>query len=90
MSSALSAIYVHKMEQISVGIQILHIHAVDTRCRELLGGTEGFLYHAAVDDILKLGSHKSCALARLYMLELHNLINISLNFKGYTISKISC
>ena len=44
----------------------------------------------SVDDIFKLCSYESCALARLYMLELQNLIYVSLNFKRNAVSKISC
>ena len=58
--------------------------------RELLGGTEGLLYYTAADDIFQLGSDKCSALARLNMLKLQYLVNISVNLNGHAILKFSC
>ena len=42
------------------------------------------------NEICKVCSYESCALTRLYMLKLHDLIYVAFNLKCNAVSKISC
>ena len=60
---------IHKVVQIAVIIQILHVLALNASFIVLIIRVEGTLGYSAGHNVLHLGTNKSCALARLYMLE---------------------
>src|SRR5699024_10176004 len=84
------SLVIHEIVEISVVVQVLHIHSVDSCLRELLCGTEGFLHHASADNVFQFCSNKSSALSWFYVLELKNLNNVSVDFQRNAISEISC
>ena len=81
---------VHEVIQIPVRVQILHIHPINSCLGEFLCGTEGFLNHAAADDIFQFCSDKSGSLSGFYVLELDNLVNASFHLQRNAVSKITC
>ena len=81
---------IHEMEQISVAVQILHVHTVNPRCREFLRRAESLLNHASVDDILQLRPDEGCSFTGFNVLKLNYLINIAFKLNGNTISEIAC
>ena len=81
---------IHEVEKVSILVKELHVNLIDSRGRELLRRTEGSLYYAAVDDVLNLCSDESSTLSRLNMLELHDLINDSVDLQSNTVSEITC
>ena len=89
-SDLLISIGIHEVEKVSILVKELHVNLIDSRGRELLCRTEGSLYYAAVDDVLNLCSDESSTLSRLNMLELHDLINDSVDLQSNTVSEITC
>ena len=69
----LEGLRVHEVVHVTIIVEILHILTVDVCWRELLGRTECTLDYTTVDNVSKLRSYESCALTRLYMLELDDL-----------------
>ena len=85
----LKGLHVHEIIEIAIIVEILHLLALNDRVLEFIGWVEGALSDRARDDILELGADESGALARLYVLELDDLKNLSVHVESDTVFEIS-
>ena len=90
ISDGLVAAAFASLPQPGQSILILHLAALYESLLELSSRVEGGLSNRTGYDVLHLDTNKSSALARLYMLELNNLIYGSINLNCQTVSEISC
>ena len=81
---------IHKVVEVAVGVKILKIATLNNSILKLCCGVEGSLTDSTGNNISVLGSYKCCALTGFNVLELNNLINLTLHFKGKTVLKIAC
>ena len=81
---------VHEVVKVAVVVAVLHAAALDERFLELRGGVEAGLDDSAGDDVLHLRAHERRALAGLDVLELDDLHDLAVHFKGYSVAKIAC
>ena len=81
---------VHEVVQVTVIVGVLHILALDVRVLEFIGGVKGALGHCARHDVLHLGTDESCALSGLDVLELDDLIHVTVHVERQTVSEIAC
>ena len=69
----LESFHIHKVVKFAVIVEILHILALYVCVFVLIGGAESLFNNSTGDNILKLCSYESCALAGFNVLELNNL-----------------
>ena len=81
---------VHEVVKVAVVVAVLHAAALDERFLELRGGVEAGLGDSAGDDVLHLHADERRALAGLDVLELDDLHDLAVHFKGYSVAKIAC
>ena len=86
----LIGLVVHEVVQVTFIVQILHLAALYESLLELSSRVEGGLSNRTGYDVLHLDTNKSSALARLYMLELNNLLYLTVHFKSYAVTKFTC
>ena len=82
-------IAVPPVDVLPIAVAEFHILSFNERSGILIGRVEGTLNHTAGNDILILGTNKSSALTRLYMLKFDNLNHLAVQLKGDTVSKIA-
>ena len=89
-SDLIECFIVHKVIELTVIIQIAHIHTIDSRCREFFGRAERFFQHGACDNVFVFCSYKRSAFSGFDMLKLNDLANIAVNLECNAIFKIAC
>src|SRR5690554_1974908 len=80
---------IHEIIKLTVFVDIRHISTFQTNLLKFLRRIETALNHAACFQILIFGANEGRTLARLNVLELHYLINLTVHFKSYAIPKIA-
>ena len=81
---------IQEVIQAAVLVAVGHFLALDEGLGELGGGVVAGFDHGTGDDVLGLGAHERSALAGLDMLELHDLENLAVLFKGDAVTEFAC
>ena len=80
---------IHEVVQIAVVVAVLIILALDESLFELCSRVERGLGHGAGHDVLHLRADECGALAGLDVLELHDLHDLAVHLKCFTVSEIA-
>src|SRR5262249_33237202 len=70
---------VHEVVIVALLIEVLHLPLVDVRLAHLVAALEGGLQYPARQETLDAGPHERRALSRLHVLELDDLVGLSVD-----------
>ena len=85
----LVSLCVHKVIQVTIVVEILHLLCFNVSGGILVGGAEGSFENRTCHDVLKAGTYERGALTGLNVLKIDDGPDLSVYFYGYALPEIA-